>query len=284
MFCYVHSRKRSAQENDTLLSANPCNSLSLNRPQPLIVCCLWLPVYCRRNRFKSMSEIDPGLPCNCPDGDEQQQGENPNSSPRISPPAPGGVAPFSSPIASKKRRRKDDAPTTQPDVQSPASPASPDAPTGAAALSCTEPPSSPPPDNHGSCMPQRHDRAQRIDPAPRNTMSGCAPNTACGATSVCSTYKSAGEDSTAAAAVAAAAAAGLQEILGAAETAAREIACSVTPTALSWGLVSLLADGGISLGSSRAAGAYGMAEQGRRGQGHLLPRSREKYPTPVRGR
>lgn len=62
------------------------------------------------------------------------------------------------------------------------------------------------------------------------------------------------------------------------EVAAREIARSATPTALSWALLSLLADGGVGAGS----GADGFAGPARRGQGHLLPRSRDKYPTPVR--
>eukprot|EP00752_Nemacystus_decipiens_P012462 g11038.t2 len=61
------------------------------------------------------------------------------------------------------------------------------------------------------------------------------------------------------------------------EVAAKEIALSATPTALSWALVSLLADGGVGAGS----GAEGFLGARIRGQGHLLPRSRDKYPTPV---
>lgn len=63
----------------------------------------------------------------------------------------------------------------------------------------------------------------------------------------------------------------------ASEIAAQEIALSVTPTALPWALVSLLADGGV--GGGGIDGSSGMAG---RGQGHLLPRSRDRYPTPVR--
>lgn len=59
--------------------------------------------------------------------------------------------------------------------------------------------------------------------------------------------------------------------------AAHEIAVSVTPTALSWALVSLLADGGAG-----AEGGGGSRVVGAREQGHLLPRSRDTYPTPVR--
>lgn len=62
------------------------------------------------------------------------------------------------------------------------------------------------------------------------------------------------------------------------EVAAHEIARSATPSALSWALLSLLADGGVRAES----GADGFAGTRRRGQGHLLPRSRDKYPTPVR--
>lgn len=66
----------------------------------------------------------------------------------------------------------------------------------------------------------------------------------------------------------------------AAEKAAQAITMSVTPTALSWALVSLLADGGG--GMPEGSGGGGEGEGGRkRGQGHLLPRSRDKYPTPV---
>eukprot|EP00904_Undaria_pinnatifida_P007944 jgi/Undpi1/427/HiC_scaffold_1.g00423.m1 len=65
----------------------------------------------------------------------------------------------------------------------------------------------------------------------------------------------------------------------AAEKAAQAITMSVTPTALSWALVSLLADGGG--GMPEGSGGGGEGEGGRkRGQGHLLPRSRDKYPTP----
>ncbi|CAM9111034.1 unnamed protein product [Scytosiphon promiscuus] len=69
------------------------------------------------------------------------------------------------------------------------------------------------------------------------------------------------------------------------EVAAHEIALSATPTALSWALVSLLADGGSGLSrgesSGRGMGGGGAGEmRRRRGQGHLLPRSRDKYPTP----
>lgn len=66
------------------------------------------------------------------------------------------------------------------------------------------------------------------------------------------------------------------------EVAAHEIALSATPTALSWALVSLLADGG-GMGSSNIGASGGGEAKRRRGQGHLLPRSRDKYPTPVRG-
>lgn len=65
------------------------------------------------------------------------------------------------------------------------------------------------------------------------------------------------------------------------EMAAREISMSVTPTALSWALLSLLADGGT--GGEGWGGGHGSGGGGQRGQGHLLPRSRDKYPTPVRG-
>jgi len=59
--------------------------------------------------------------------------------------------------------------------------------------------------------------------------------------------------------------------------AAQEIALSLTPTALSWALVPLLADGGMDGQHGDEGGPGGKG----RGQGHLLPRSREKYPTPV---
>lgn len=66
------------------------------------------------------------------------------------------------------------------------------------------------------------------------------------------------------------------------EVAAREIALSLTPTALSWALVSLLADGGTGGGGSSGDGGSFVGRAGGRGQGHLLPRSRDKYPTSVR--
>ncbi|CAM9594028.1 unnamed protein product [Ectocarpus sp. 8 AP-2014] len=59
------------------------------------------------------------------------------------------------------------------------------------------------------------------------------------------------------------------------EVAAHEIALSATPTALSWAVVALLADGGGTVRGRNFVGGVGG-----RGQGHLLPRSRDKYPTP----
>ncbi|CBN78413.1 hypothetical protein Esi_0113_0052 [Ectocarpus siliculosus] len=59
------------------------------------------------------------------------------------------------------------------------------------------------------------------------------------------------------------------------EVAAHEIALSATPTALSWAVVALLADGG-----GRVRGGDFVGGVGGREQGHLLPRSRDKYPTP----
>lgn len=66
-----------------------------------------------------------------------------------------------------------------------------------------------------------------------------------------------------------------------AEMAAREMACSVTPTALSWALLSLLADGGVGTKRSGVVCGEHNTGSGRR-QGHLLPRSRDRYPMPVR--
>ncbi|CAB1104980.1 unnamed protein product [Ectocarpus sp. CCAP 1310/34] len=65
------------------------------------------------------------------------------------------------------------------------------------------------------------------------------------------------------------------------EVAAHEIVLSATPTALSWAVVSLLADGGGRVRGEYFVGGVGGTKG--RGQGHLLPRSRDKYPTPVRG-
>ncbi|CBJ48933.1 conserved unknown protein [Ectocarpus siliculosus] len=62
------------------------------------------------------------------------------------------------------------------------------------------------------------------------------------------------------------------------EVAAHEIALSATPTALSWAVVALLADGGGRVGGGDCVG--GVSGTKGRGQGHLLPRSRDKYPTP----
>ncbi|CAM9899164.1 unnamed protein product [Pylaiella littoralis] len=68
--------------------------------------------------------------------------------------------------------------------------------------------------------------------------------------------------------------------LNATEIVAREIALSATPTALSWALVSLLADGGARVGLEDGGARQAVGGAKPRGQGHLLPRSREKYPTP----
>ncbi|CAM9766825.1 unnamed protein product, partial [Ectocarpus fasciculatus] len=64
------------------------------------------------------------------------------------------------------------------------------------------------------------------------------------------------------------------------EVAAHEIALSATPTALSWAVVSLLADGGGRVEGGDRVGGGGVGGTKGRGQGHLLPRSRDKYPTP----
>ncbi|CAM9335372.1 unnamed protein product, partial [Ectocarpus sp. 13 AM-2016] len=60
--------------------------------------------------------------------------------------------------------------------------------------------------------------------------------------------------------------------------AAHEIVLSATPTALSWAVVALLADGGGRVSGGDFVGGVGGTKG--RGQGHLLPRSRDKYPTP----
>lgn len=233
-------------------------------------------VLCLCQRYKTMSEADPSIPCNCTESDESPTAR-PHSSPStISPGDPGR----SSPDSSKKRRRTDDGQTTpssdpaSTDMPSCSSPASVAA---AAAPSTAEAQFTPSHNSHCSSVPQLRPPAQSAESA-MGQRTASLPNVRCGVTGG-STHETVGGDSTTAAAANV-----VERLAGAAETSAREIACSVTPTALSWAIVSLLADGGVPLGSGGAAGGDRIARQGRRGQGHLLPRSREKYPTPVRSR